>query len=221
MINFSVDLKSTTDNKKKLFLLLFLLYAVFAKSQAITEDSTPVRVNSFDASQSANITNLHWSVVCYLQYAKFLVERSTDGITYSTINTFQADRLRCKQPFNYEDRAANGKVFYRLKVGDLDGNFSASKAIAVFGKSKGFEITSMNPTIVTSGAQINISSASVDKARIFITSTHGIVVLNKAVSLAKGSNNVSLDLSSLSKGTFLLSSYNREGALKTIRFFKL
>ncbi len=97
---------------KKLFLLLFLLYAVIAKSQIITEDGTPVRVKSFDASQSVNTTNLHWSVVCFLQYAKFLVERSNDGITYTTINTFQADRLRCKQPFDFEDKTANGKVYF-------------------------------------------------------------------------------------------------------------
>lgn len=206
---------------KKLFLLLFLLYAVIAKSQIITEDGTPVRVKSFDASQSVNTTNLHWSVVCFLQYAKFLVERSNDGITYTAINTFQADRLRCKQPFDFEDKTANGKVYYRLKVGDLDGNFSTSKVVAVFGKSKGFDITAMAPTVVTSGAQISISSASADKASIFITSIHGILVLNKSIYLVKGSNTISLDLSSLSKGSFVLSSYNSEGEVKTIRFIKI
>lgn len=206
---------------KKLFLLLFLLDAVIANSQIITEDGAPVRVKSFDASQSVNTTNLHWSVVCFLQYAKFLVERSNDGITYTTINTFQADRLRCKQPFDFEDRTANDKVYYRLKVGDLDGNFSTSKVVAVFGKSKGFDITAMTPTVVTSGAQISISSASADKASIFITGMQGILVLNKSISLAKGSNTISLDLSSLSKGSFVLSSYNSEGGVKTIRFIKI
>jgi len=206
---------------KTLFLYISLISSLAANSQIITEDGAPVRVKSFDASQSVNTTNLHWSVVCFLQYAKFLVERSTDGITYTTINTFQADRLRCKQPFDFEDRTANDKVYYRLKVGDLDGNFSTSKVVVVFGKSKGFDITAMAPTIVTSGAQISISSASADKASIFITGMQGILVLNKSISLAKGSNTISLDLSSLSKGSFVLSSYNSKGELKTIRFIKI
>jgi len=103
----------------------------------------------------------------------------------------------------------------------LDGNFSTSKVVAVFGKSKGFDITAMAPTVVTSGAQISITSASAEKASIFITSMHGILVLNKSISLAKGSNTISLDLSSLSKGSFVLSSYNSEGEVKTIRFIKI
>ncbi len=205
---------------KKLFLLLFLVCPVIAITQVITENESPVRVKSFDASQTVNAIKLNWSVVCFLQYAKFLIERSNDGISYTIINAFQADQLRCKQPFYFEDRASAGKVFYRLKVADLDGNFSTSKVVAVFGKSKGFDITAMAPTAVTSAAQISISSASASKAHIYITSLQGVVVLNKSFMLVKGSNTISLDLSSLSKGTYVLSCYNNEGELKTVRFIK-
>ena len=72
--------------------------------------------------------------MCFLLYAKFEVQRSIDGRNYTTINTFEADQLRCKQPFNFIDRNVSGTLFYRIKVGDLDGRFSASKIVAVTGK---------------------------------------------------------------------------------------
>jgi hypothetical protein len=205
---------------KKLLVSFSLMVSTIAFSQTVPADSVPIRVKSFEASQSVNTTKLNWSVVCFLQYAKFIVERSNDGINYTTINTFQADKLRCKQPFDFEEKSAPGKFFYRLRVGDLDGNFASSKVVAVFGKSKGFDITSMAPTVVTSTAQLSISSAAADKVRINITSMQGVTILNKSFTLTKGNNTISLNLSSLSKGTFVLSSYNSEGELKTTRFIK-
>lgn len=205
---------------KKLLVSFSLMVSTIAFSQTVPADSVPIRVRSFEAAQSANITRLNWSVVCFLQYAKFIVERSNDGINYTTINTFQADRLRCKQPFDFEDKSSSGKLFYRLKVGDLDGNFATSKVVAVFGKSKGFDITAMAPTVVTSTAQLSISSASADKVMIYITSMQGVAILNKSLRVTEGNNTISLNLSSLPKGTFLLSSYNSEGELKTVRFIK-
>lgn len=205
---------------KKSLVLFSLMFSTIAFSQTVPADSVPIRVKSFEASQSANATKLNWSVVCFLQYAKFIVERSNDGINYTTINTFQADQLRCKQPFDFEDKSSSGKYFYRLKVGDLDGNFSTSKVVAVFGKSKGFDITAMAPTVVTSTAQLSISSASADKVMIYITSVQGVAILNKSFSIVKGNNTISLNLASLPNGTFVLSSHNSEGELKTIRFTK-
>ncbi|MCY7421629.1 MAG: T9SS type A sorting domain-containing protein [Chitinophagaceae bacterium] len=205
---------------KKLLFSFSLIVSTIGFSQTVPADSTPVRVKSFEASQSVNATKLNWSVVCFLQYAKFVVERSNDGINYTIINTFQADRLRCRQPFDFEDKSSSGKVFYRLKVGDLDGNFATSKVVAVFGKSKGFDITAMAPTVVTSTAQLSISSASADKVMIYITSMQGVAILNKSFTVLKGNNTISLNLSSLPKGTFVLSSYNSEGQLKTKRFIK-
>jgi len=205
---------------KKFLVSFSLMVSTIAFSQTVPADSVPVRVKSFEASQSATATKLNWSVVCFLQYAKFVVERSNDGINYTTINTFQADRLRCKQPFDFEDKSSSGKVFYRLKVGDLDGNFATSKVVAVFGKLKGFDVTAMAPTVVISTAQLSISTASADKVMIYITSMQGVAILNKSFTLLKGNNTISLNLSSLPKGTFVLSSYNSEGELKTKRFIK-
>ena len=205
--------------KKHLLLFALSAMAFSANAQNYT-DSIPVRLKSFEASRNTNSNKLDWSVVCFLDYAKFDIQRSYDGKNFINIKSFQADQLLCRQPFTYEDRTANEKVFYRIKVGDLDGREYISKITVLIGKAKGFDIASLTPTLITSGATLTITSASNDVAIVTITNLQGLPVMRKTVSLAKGNNDVLLNLSALSGGNYVLSSVNSEGKLKTIRFMK-
>ncbi|MEP6617243.1 MAG: hypothetical protein ABJA57_11715, partial [Ginsengibacter sp.] len=132
---------------KKFLLLYTLTLLVFSIDAQTFSDSIPVRLKSFEASRTNNSNKLYWAVACFLDYAKFDIQRSGDGINFTTINSFEADKLRCRQPFTYEDRTANGKVFYRLKVGDLDGRDYVSKITVLISKTKGFDIASLTPTL--------------------------------------------------------------------------
>ena len=208
---------------KNILLLGLILVSVNSKADAqifSSADSALVRVAYFNASENNNKTRLNWKVVCHLDYANFQIQRSANGADYTTIKSFTADRIRCLTPFEFEDALSSNRIFYRLKVGDKDGNFSTSKVLVAFGKSKGFDISAMVPTVVTSSAQLSISSASADKIMIYITNMQGAAILNKSLTLLKGNNTISLNLSSLPKGTFVLSTYNSEGEVKTIRFIK-
>lgn len=208
---------------KTIILLLIICISLFtlpAKAQ-LGDSSIPVRLKSFDAVKTGNSNKLNWAVVCFLEYANFEVQRSSDGVNYITINSFQADRLRCLQPFDYEDRNVGGKVYYRIKVGDLDGRFYTSKITVVIGKARGFEIASMIPTLVGSNATATISSAANDKAEIRINTLVGVAMYKKSLALVKGNNTIPLALSALPSGNYVLSLVNTEGQLKTIRFIKL
>jgi hypothetical protein len=205
----------------KKHLLLFAISALaFSANAQIYTDNIPVRLISFEASRTTNSNKLDWGVVCFLNYAKFDIQRSNDGINFITINSFQADQLRCRQPFTYEDRTANGKVFYRIKVGDLDGREYISKITVLFGKTKGFDIASLTPTLITSGAILTITSASNDAAIVTITNLQGSPVMKKMVNLVKANNDVFMNLSALSTGYYVLTSVNSEGELKSVRFIK-
>ncbi|MEO6582903.1 MAG: T9SS type A sorting domain-containing protein [Ferruginibacter sp.] len=205
--------------KKHLLLFAISALAFSANAQTYT-DSIPVRLKSFEASRTTNSNRLDWAVVCFLNYAKFNIQRSNDGLDFININSFQADQLRCRQPFTYEDRTANGKVFYRIKVGDLDGREYISKITVLIGKEKGFDIASLTPTLITSGAILTITSASNDAAIVAITNLQGSSVMKKTLNLVRGNNDISLDLSAVSAGNYILTSVNSEGELKTIRFVK-
>ena len=80
---------------KKLFTLTLLLnMTIFLHAQLVFGDSIPVRISYISGQRSGNSNQLNWAVTCFLQYANFEVQRSENGISYSTIHTFRADELR-------------------------------------------------------------------------------------------------------------------------------
>lgn len=206
----------------KIILTIFLLYfGLIVQAQSSGTDSVPVRLSTLEARNNGNDARLDWKVVCFLDYAKFEIQRSTDGTAYKTINTFEADQLRCRQPFDYTDVNINGKAFYRIKVGDLDGRIYNSKIVAVTRKEKDFEINSLTPTLVTTNALLSISSASTDNAEIAIINFQGTVVKLLALKLNKGVTELTINTGNIPKGNYILTLTNGFSDRKMVRFSKL
>lgn len=209
---------------KNILLPALILIAVFSKADAqllIASDSVPVRVSYFNVEQNSKKVLLNWKVVCYLRFADFEVQRSTNGTDYTTINNFTADRIRCLSPFNLEDKTAAGRVYYRLKVGDKDGNFSTSKVLVTFGREKSFEVNSITPSLITNNTLISISSAENDKADISIINMQGYTVKRLTTNLNKGTTDINLDVSALFKGIYIIRVKNSFSDFRVKRITKL
>ncbi len=206
---------------KLLLLTIAIIFFIEVNAHTTQPDSVLVRLSSLMISSNGNTVRLDWKVVCFLQHAKFEIQRSANGINYTTINTFQADQLRCRQPFDFTDANIYGRVYYRIKVGDLDGRFAVSKTVAAFGKVNGFEINSLTPSLISTNTTLSISSATADKAEMAITNFQGTVVKRIAINLNKGKTELPVDLNSLAKGNYILSITNKLLEIKTTRFAKL
>lgn len=206
-----------------LFILIMTLGScIAAQSQTAPTDSVLVRLTTLEATTINNDARLDWKVVCFLLYAKFEIQRSLDGTNYTTINAFEADQLRCRLPFDFTDANVSGRLYYRIKVGDLDGRFSTSKIVAIAGKEKGFEINSLTPSLINNNnTTLSISSATADKAEITITNFQGAVVKRISVTLNKGVTELPVDASNLARGNYILTVINRAADIKTTRFAKL
>ena len=206
--------------KKLTIITILICMFSFSHAQIIFGDSIPVRLSYLDGNRNGNSNQLNWAVACFLQYANFEIQRSENGISYTTIHSFQADELRCRQPFNYSDLQAAEKSFYRIRVGDLDGKFYSSKIIALYGRVKGFDITSITPTIITNETMVNVSSSSSGRVEIIITSSAGVIVKRKTFIVQKGNNSFSLQLADIMNGFYFLSVTNDEGNTKVSQFIK-
>ncbi|MBC7867197.1 MAG: T9SS type A sorting domain-containing protein, partial [Gloeobacteraceae cyanobacterium ES-bin-316] len=194
---------------------------VSIQAQFTVSDSVPVRLSTLDARLVSNGARLDWKVVCFLSFAKFEIQRSVDGRNYTTIHSFEADQLRCREPFDYTDGNINGRAFYRLKVGDPDGRVYNSKIVAVSGKETGFELNSLTPSLVSNQTTISISSAAAGKGAITILNLQGNIVKSIGLNLNKGVTETLLDLSGLAKGNYILRLSNGSSETRIIRFSKL
>ncbi len=207
--------------KKFLLSLILLAGTIVTQAQFTISDSVPVRLSALDARLVGNSARLDWQVVCFLSYAKFEIQKSTDGRNYTSIHSFEADQVRCRQPFDYTDANINGRAFYRLKVGDPDGRVYNSKIVAVAGKETNFELNSLTPSLVSNSTSLSISSAVAGKASVSISNFQGTIVKRINLNLNKGVTENLLNLGNLAKGNYVLRLSNGSSDSRVIRFSKV
>lgn len=208
--------------KKAAFLsVIFVLLVPILHAQ---NDSSiyPVSLSSFEGGVSNNFARLKWKTVCYLSFANFRIQKSLNGTTFSTINSFVADRLRCQQPFEFVDSSSynSGNGFYRINVGDIDGNFYHSRIIKVLNKQSDFAVLSVYPTVINSKANIVLSSPIDDNIRMRLISSDGIVIKQYYYKVSKGVSNSSLDFSDITKGSYWVTAVGTKGMQHAVAVIK-
>ncbi|HEY0679360.1 MAG TPA: T9SS type A sorting domain-containing protein [Chitinophagaceae bacterium] len=181
-----------------------------------------IKLTTFNAAKASGYNNVHWQAECTSTQAVFEIERSSDGQNFSKIETVVADQVRCRQPFDFQDKTAKaGTNYYRIRVVDVDGKSFYSRIVAVINKSKGFELVGIYPSVISSGQlKVNIASANRDKAELYITNIQGQILKRMQVSVDAGENIIYVDVAGLASGVYHLSGNNSEGQTKTLRFIK-
>lgn len=181
-----------------------------------------IRLSSFDISVNNNFVQLHWKTACFLEYANFQIQKSTDGNNFTTIKSFVADRLRCQQPFDYNDSSNvfQGRVYYRINVGNLDGKFYHSAIRNVSIKTNSLNAIQVYPTITTNVLNFSFNS-SIDATLVaVIINQSGNVVTHNKLIVSKGLGNYYFPINSLSSGFYWLQVLNAEGQGNAVYFIK-
>ncbi len=206
---------------KQLIAFFFFMDFFFndARGQLTGDTSIGIRINTFNASKQNNDVKLNWKVACHISYARFEVQRSTDGMNFSTIYSFQADYLRCQQPFDYTDLSAAGQIFYQIKVGDTDGRFSTEKVVKISGrKITDTEIKVVSP--VTGGfLQLIVAASSNEEIRLQILNISGIIIQHLTIIPDKGVSQLEIPFDNLQSGIYILH-YQTMGRDESVRFVK-
>ena len=219
--NISIHNKelSTMQKVMSLFILLIVFNGVSAQSDSIY---FPVKLSSFDAASNNNTATLHWSTVCYLQYANFQIQISADGENYKTIHSFTADKYRCSQPFDFIDHspAYFGNVFYRINVGNLNGQFFSSEVRRVHIKEQEFNLISVYPTITRSNLKVSFSNDKNESFSVVIINASGAVVKKHQLQAVNGIARFNMNTSDLPSGYYVLRVFNAKGDSKTARFIR-
>jgi hypothetical protein len=133
--------------------------AVFS---ATTLAALPVKLSKWEAIPVNGKVKLQWTTSAELNASRFVIERSTDGINFSSIITVQASgNSQSDINYNKEDNdPLQGKSFYRLKIVDIDGQFEYSPIRSVLLSAKQSSMLMRNPVqntleLVTSAAVNN------------------------------------------------------------------
>lgn len=182
----------------------------------------PVAVEFFRGSRISGTHYLEWKVTCTSEpFVRLILERSSDGKNFRSVNDQTASAVRCGQGFNYTDALPlSGKNYYRLKTITPDGELRYSAIVVLLNKEKGFELISVAPNPVKTTAILSIITAKTDKISFSVFNAAGKQEMKHSMILIPGTNSVNIDFSILGAGTHIIRVINEENEVKTTKFVK-
>jgi hypothetical protein len=107
-----------------------IIFDNFANGGAATP--LPVKLDNFDAAKEGNGIKLTWRTDEESGVAVYQVQRSTDGVNFSTIGTVTAEG---RKSYSYLDLLpSSGSNFYRLRIMDVDNSVKISHVVSLRSK---------------------------------------------------------------------------------------
>lgn len=173
-------------------------------------DDFPLSVNmlSFQAKALNNaISRLNWSTASEENFSGFGVERSADGVSWSTIGfvNSKGNNRSGNNDYVFDDlQPLKGKSYYRLKLTDINSIFRYSEVRQIFIKDA-LEQVLLIPNPASSNTSVFVNSNVNAEALIILQDMQGRRLRTEKYRLSTGNNSIQLNnLSQLSNGTYIV-----------------
>ncbi|NUM30984.1 MAG: T9SS type A sorting domain-containing protein [Bacteroidetes bacterium] len=172
----------------------------------------PVKLLRFFAywkNENQNAVTIQWTTATEINNDYFEVERSGDSINFASIARVKGAG-NSLQNIEYTTEDANPLkspvIYYRLKQVDFDGKISYSKPVKVLKNynPKNNNLISIYPNPVSDVFNCNIYTEIEEEIEYKIYDMCGKQCVAQKILLKPGINNISQDISSLSKGIYTL-----------------
>ncbi|MGH2563692.1 MAG: T9SS type A sorting domain-containing protein, partial [Ginsengibacter sp.] len=162
-----------------------------------TSISLPLHLISFNGNRQADYNQLQWQTADEVNTKLFEIERSTDGRNFTKIASLNS--AGSNNNYSIKDAVAySGKVFYRLKIIDIDGRFTYSPVIWI--NSDRAAGISIYPNPVSDMININIGNAKILKTNAGIFDANGRLVQHIFINADQTQINAQL----LAKGVYVI-----------------
>ncbi|MCX6314316.1 MAG: fibronectin type III domain-containing protein [Sphingobacteriales bacterium] len=167
----------------------------------------PLNLLNFGGYKDGSVNQLRWSTANEINSRGFEVQRSVDGIHYSAIGFVNSvGQNGTTNNYVYTDRAVVGdRQYYRLRQVDLDGHSKLSNIVLIRGdKLNVLQVQGLYPNPATSQINLLLSSPIQEKMQLQLMDITGRTVVQRWISVETGSNNIPVNISMLSSGSYLV-----------------
>lgn len=168
----------------------------------------PVKLVDFSSKRKLNTTELSWSAYTEVDFDKYVVLYSKNGVDFNEVGTEKGKGNNSKYTFNY---AHDGDAYFKLKAVDLNGEFEFSKVIYAKGNTLSIKA---GPNPFTDN--INISGMPEGLNTIVLYTSNGAKIKTRT---ANGSE-ATLSLSTIPSGSYLLKIANGNNPIYSEVFVK-
>lgn len=167
----------------------------------------PITLSSFLGSIDNCNVDLAWTTDSEELFSHFLLQKSVDGISFSTIKQIQSkggENITARYTFTDKDQLAK-RNYYRLGIVDLDGRIAYSDIIQITADcADGVYLSPVypNPVRGLSKLRINNNFGASNAADIVITDVAGRQVRQYPVEILFGTSEIELNANGLSAGIY-------------------
>ena len=177
----------------------------------------PLKLSSFGARVNNCAVNLNWVSESETDFKNYEVESSATGDNFKTVATITPSQASTgsSQKYSYVDKnPTQGKVYYRLKMIDIDGSFSYSNTIALrLDCNKNLVFVYPNP--VSDVLNVNVTNSNENSTTANLFDSDGRLVFAKK--LISGTNLI--DMKKFPSGLYLLE-LNNNGEKQHFKIIK-
>lgn len=178
--------------------------------------SLPVELVSFSAAQAGSLVNITWTTSLEKNVSVYEVERSANGVDFTTIGTVSATG---STTYLFKDnQPLTGYNYYRLKPVDVNGSYKHS-TIAMVNIGSGADVlSSIYPNPGNGNITLLLQGAIGGRVTVQVLDEQGRIITSRDLGVQQsGQLKTSLQLGGLSKGSYLL----RINAANKVYFNKL
>jgi hypothetical protein len=164
----------------------------------------PVRLLSFSGAASATGNRLSWTTASEVNSSRFVVERSENGVDFTSIGTVAAvGNSSTERSYGFEDAGRTAAAHYRLRMEDIDGHMAYSKVIRLAQNNQPVSLE-VYPTMANATVSVSIRSTQRQQAAVAIVDMQGRVMKQLARAVQEGVNEFDVEVSGLPKGSYVL-----------------
>jgi hypothetical protein len=179
-------------------------------ASSVGAGTLPVKLSNFTASKNNSTVNLKWQTEFEQNSSHFNIQRSTDGVNFTTIGTVQAKgTISTATDYSFTDNTIatlNGAktIYYRLQQADKDGRNELSSIVTVRNETiDGLLTVLQNPAV--NELRLQIALKQQQPVKLNITNAQGQQVSSKQLTLQQGETFTALPINKLAAGTYYVS----------------
>lgn len=161
----------------------------------------PIELLYFDAEANNEFVLLNWQTAIEIDNDYFTVEKTRDFREWEIVEIVDdaGTSLESRAYQAIDSKPYEGLAYYRLRQTDFNGRFDYSNVNSVFSNSKNIEVYP-NPT----DHFLSLNWTNSETASIKLFDLFGTDLTGKICSIVQTQNLLTLDLSSLSPGTYFI-----------------
>jgi hypothetical protein len=160
----------------------------------------PLTLLQFQAESNGSNVQLQWQTTQEEHTASFVVERSMNGKSFTTIGSVAAANTSFKNNYTFTDaQPVNGTGFYRLKMLDIDGKFTYSRMVSVRRENNAALLLSPNPAVNT----LYVQATGNEPVTVQISDVNGRILQQQKVTL-NGNTSFAVNIQQLLPGNYYI-----------------